>query len=247
VKEYFINKKEIFILLTSITIFSVSLFSCSTIQEKDLSDSQHVNTNFDGKYNVTFLSQGYFRAITDFEIENGILDGAIVNTSNQTFFIKGSVLENGQFSFKSIESSVGAPITASGNIKQDGIIEGHYKVGNRDGKYYGFKYSGSENNTSQYDGTYNISFYLGDQQTASTEIVIKSGVFQKNIQTITSETFPVQGRILDQGTLILTTSIGDHSTGIAASGSIDSNRKVSGTFFTHQGEKGSFKGERISE
>ncbi|KPA13856.1 hypothetical protein MHK_005934, partial [Candidatus Magnetomorum sp. HK-1] len=62
---------------------------------------------------------------------------------------------------------------------------------------------------------------------------------------ITSEIFPIQGRINDQGTVILTTSIGDHLTGIAASGSIDKNRKVAETFFTNQGEKGSFSGKLI--
>jgi len=244
--KYCINKREV-LLLVAITIFSVCLFSCSTIQKNTLFDNQQFNTHFDGKYNVTFLSQGYFRAITDFEIENGILDGAFVNTSNQTIFIKGSVLENGQFSFKSIQSSAGAFITASGNIKQDGTVEGQYTVGNRNGKYYGFKYSDSENISNRYDGKYSISFYLGDQQTASTEIEIQKGAFQKNIQTITSETFQIQGRILDQGTVLLTTAIGDHSTGIAASGSIDQNRKVAGTFFTNQGEKGSFSGKLISE
>jgi hypothetical protein len=246
VKKYFIYKKEI-LFLAAITIISVCLFSCNTIQKMTLSDNQQFTTKFDGKYNVTFLSQGYFRAVTDFEIENGILDGAIVNTSNQIFFIKGSILEDGQFSFKTLQSSTGATITSAGTIKKDGIVEGQYTVGNRTGKYYGFKYSDSGSITSQYDGTYSISFHLGDQQTASTEIKIKNGAFQKNIQTITSEIFPIQGRINNQGTVILTTAIGDHSTGIAASGFIDQNRNVSGTFFTHLGEKGSFRGKRISD
>ncbi|KPA10212.1 secreted protein [Candidatus Magnetomorum sp. HK-1] len=242
--KFIINKKLI-LFLAAITIFSLCIFSCGTIQKKTLFDNKQFNMQFDGKYNVTFVSQGYFRAVTDFEIESGILDGAIVNTSNHTFFIKGSVLENGHFSFKSIQSSFGASITASGKIKQNSIVEGHYKVGNRNGKYYGFKYSDSDKITTRYDGKYSISFHLGDQQTAITEIIIKNGAFQKNIQTITSEIFPIQGRINDQGTVILTTSIGDHLTGIAASGSIDKNRKVAGTFFTNQGEKGSFSGKLI--
>jgi len=245
-KKNFCNKKSI-LMLTAIIVLSVCLFSCITNHKTIATNNHELITRFDGKYNITFISQDYFRAITDFEIENSILDGVVVNTSNQTFFIKGSVSESGQLNFKSLKSNTGANISAIGNIKLDGSIEGHYTVGNRQGKYYGFKYSDSKTITTQFDGKYQISFYIGDQQTASTEIDLKNGAFKKNIQTITSEIFPIQGRVLDPGKLILTTSIGDHSTGIAASGSIDENKKVTGIFFTNQGEKGSFNGKRIDQ
>jgi len=245
-KINFFNNKTILLLIV-ITACNFCLFSCSTVKKTTPTDKRQCSTHFDGKYNVTFLSQGYFRAVTDIEIENGILDGVVVNTSNQTFFIKGNISENGQLRFNNIHSSTGVNISALGNIKQDGIVEGQYKVGNRNGKYYGFKYTDSDNITMRFDGKYQISFYLGDQQTASTDIVIKGGAFQKNIKTITSELFPIQGRVLEQGELILTTSIGDHSTGIAASGSIDENRKVAGVFYTNKGEKGAFSGKFIGE
>jgi len=245
-KNHFINKRSI-VLLAAVAIFSFCLVSCIPKLNMTGSKQQNLCKRYDGKYNITFLSQGYFRAVTDIEIENSIVDGVVVNTNNQTFFIKGSITESGQLNFESLKTNTGAKISAYGDIKQDGIIQGNYTVGNRKGKYYGFKYSDSKMTSTRFDGKYQISFYLGEQQTASTEIVLKNGAFKKDIQTITTEVFPVQGRVQEPGTLILTTAIGNHSTGIAASGSIDENKKVSGVFFTNQGDKGSFRGKLISK
>jgi len=206
---------------------------------------QVVSSPFDGTYNVTCFSQGVSMAVADITVNQSQFEGKIVNTKFQSFNVQGNVLKDGTIQLSNIKASVSSHVKINGKFNQDGTVEGDYAVGPRNGNFFGFRYSDKDIVSSNYDGKYQIEFNREKMKMASGEFDVKNGTFISQVRSITDEVFKVQGNIINDGRLLLTTAIGNKTTGIAASGKVTKDGIVSGIYYIQTGQKGTFKGKRI--
>lgn len=197
---------------------------------------------YDGTYNISCISNNVYTAIGDIEIKFSKISGTMVNTKNNTFNIKGIVNDKGIILFNTIRTNLGK-IAAVGQISKKGTVEGIYSVNTRKGKYFGFSYEKEEIDTNQ-NGFYEIDFHRNDQKTAHLRIHIHNGEFRSVIESVDHVKYPVKGRVLKNGKIIINTIIGSHSKGIAASGALN-DKSLNGIYFLHSGEKGSFHGKGL--
>jgi len=240
--KYFMHKKYLnkYIALFIIIVF---LNSCNYLnkiigQKPDL---------FDGKYNVTCISKGIPVAIADIDVNDGIVSGFIINTNSQYFDIKGKVNSDGVIDFLTLKVSSGEKVLAEGMIDSQGITKGNYTVGDRRGEYIGFRYSEFSDITSIYDGLYSITLNRDGVDIATQEVVVKNGYFECSVKTNYKESYNIDGMVLNNGKIIIYTEIGDKSTGIVAIGSISDENIVRGSYYTHKGDKGDFKGYLVNK
>jgi len=197
---------------------------------------------YDGTYNISCISENVYTAIGDIEVKSSKISGTIVNTKNNTFNITGSVNDKGIIIFHTITNSFGK-IAAVGKFFEKGFVKGIYSVNKRKGKYFGFRYEKDKTDISQ-NGVYEIDFYRNDQKTAHVRIQIHKGEFRSVIESVNKIKYPIKGRVLKNGRVIINTIIGSQSKGIAAYGILN-GKSLNGNYFLHTGDKGSFHGRGL--
>jgi hypothetical protein len=197
---------------------------------------------YDGTYNISCISENVYAAIGDITINSNKISGTIVNTKNFKFTITGTVNDKGMILFNTISNNLGK-ITAFGQVSEDGYIKGMYSVNTRKGKYFGFRYEKEEIDTNL-NGVFEIDFLRNDRKTAHLRIQIHNGEFRSEIESINHVKYPVKGRVLTNGRIIINTVIGSRSKGIAAYGIIR-GKSLKGHYFLHTGDKGSFYGKGL--
>ena len=197
---------------------------------------------YDGTYNISCISENVYTAIGDIKVTASRISGRMVNTKNNQFNITGTVNEKGIIIFNTIKKKHGR-IAAVGQISENGIVEGIYSVDTRKGKYFGFRYEQEEIDSNQ-NSTYEIDFQRNGQKTAHLKINIHKGKFSSVIESVNQIKYPIKGRVLKNGKIIINTVIGSQSMGIAASGEIK-DTSLRGMYFLHTGEKGEFHGKRL--
>jgi len=232
------NQPIMFILLWATILV---LTACQTTGKKAATTTQEGISSYDGVYSIVFNSSGVLTAATDIEVYEGAVSGTVVNTSNQTFEVKGSVSSSGTLTLTSTSNEPETIITAKGMINKDKTVEGSYSVAGRKGTFAGFGYD-EEVGTRRYDGKYRILFLRNGQQVAATEITIAYGVFPVNITTSENETYAFEGYVLGDGQLVLRTVFSDLGTGVTAVGSISDELIISGIYYNQKGERGTFAG-----
>jgi len=194
------------------------------------------------RYNITCISQDVYTAVGDIEVRASNISGKIVNTNNNIFRIIGTVNEKGIILFNTIKNKLGK-IAAVGQITPDGVVEGIYSVNTRKGKYFGFRYEPEEIDKKN-ESSYQIDFQRNGEKVAGSIIKINKGEFSSVIESTKKIKYPIKGRVLKSGKIIINTIIGNQSKGIAASGKI-SVEYLNGIYFLDTGEKGKFRGKKL--
>ena len=197
---------------------------------------------YDGTYNISCISGNVYAAIGDITVKSSKISGTIVNTMNYEFNITGKVSDKGIILFNTITNNIGK-IVAIGQVSKEGNIKGIYSVNTRKGNYFGFRYEKEDTDTNL-NGAYEIDFLRNDQKTAHLRIQIHKGEFRSVIESIDHVRYPIKGRVLKNGRIIINTVIGSQSKGIAAYGRIKGT-SLNGHYFLHTGEKGSFHGRGL--
>ena len=236
------NTLKYLLIIIFLTIFAVSCSLTSPIYNK----SKELN-KFDGQYNISFISNEICMANSIIEIVNNVVEGRITNVQKQLFIVKGNVSEKGELRIKSIETDSEETVEATGKISQDGIINGTYKVGKRQGKFLGFCFFTQSKDmiVKKYDGDYQVEFYRNDQQMANIQAKIIDGEFHTFITTKNDEIYRIDGKISNDGKIILNTIFSNMGHGITVSGTINEKGLINGEYYTFAGNKGLFSGKRI--
>jgi len=129
-----------------------------TVAEEPSSECDD-SEKYDGVYSLVFESEGNKTSIGAFEVRNSQFSGDAVNVFKQKFEIEGCVISStGTLVFTNLASSDGIGVSASGAIYKDGIAEGEFTVGNRQGTFSGSLNNASLENeeTTEFDG---LSFW----------------------------------------------------------------------------------------
>jgi len=197
---------------------------------------------YDGTYNISCISENVYTAIGDIKVIASRISGTMINTKNNQFNITGTVDEKGIILFNTIKNEHGR-IAAVGQISDNDVVEGIYSVNTRKGKYFGFRYEKEEIDTKK-NGTYEINFHRNAKKVANSRIKIQKGEFSSIIEVSNQIKYPIKGRMLKNGKIIINTVIGSQSKGIAASGKINNN-SLNGIYFLHTGDKGTFHGKKV--
>jgi hypothetical protein len=232
------NGEQMNTLLRHYSLWMIFLLLC--VISNGCNSKTEITDKYDGTYNISCISENVYTAIGDIDIKSGKISGTMLNTGNNTFHVTGSVNYKGIILFNTITSNLGK-IAAVGQISEEGVVKGIYSVNTRKGKYFGFRYEKDEIDT-KLNGAYQITFQRNNQKTAHLRIDINKGIFASVVESVDHVRYPIKGRVLKNGKIIINTIIGSQSKGIAAFGTIN-GKSLNGKYFLHTGEKGTFIGQ----
>jgi hypothetical protein len=225
-------------------ILILFFYSCQVVHEVQPVDAI---TEYDGSYTVSFMCSGFHMANATINVINGTIEGQIIqNVKQQTFKVAGTVSDKGKLKLYTITTQSEEPVEAVGAIDKKGMIQGSYRVGNRNCKFIGFCYSKNQNDiVTQYDGTYQLDLISGGNNVASFKATIENGQFHRIITNINHNTYTIDGKVSKNGRLILNTLFSDMNNGVTVIGCIQKDGSIMGIYSTYNGKKGAFSGKRI--
>jgi hypothetical protein len=222
---------------------ALSAAACAEEPAEKTADAPVDTRAFDGKYNITFIRDGQFASIADFQMIDGVALGAVVGLGSKVFQTKGTLSSEGVLTTTGTADD-GGQVEALGQVSTEGLVEGTYTVAGGEGVYFGFEYDDPDTLSTELDGEYRVSFELEGQDVASSTVTIKDGAFALATTSITGESFNVDGNVLADGHVILRSAVGDLGTGIASSAVIDGT-SIRGVYYTNQGQRGTITGKPL--
>ena len=234
------------------------IFSCQAVPDiaesinqvvPEIAQSINAKTQYDGSYTVSFICDEIYMANATIDIENGAIKGQIIqNIKQQTFNVSGHVTEKGKIKFQAITTYTKEPVEAVGAINDDGMIQGTYRVGNRNCEFIGFCFTKNKNEiVTQYDGVYNLDLISGGKHIANFKARIENGEFHSVLMNINNNTYKIDGKVSKNGRLILNTLFSNMNKGLTVIGYIQKDFSVKGIYTTYTGIKGAFSGKKIDD
>ena len=192
---------------------------------------------YDGAYYAAFESEGVKSALAQVIIQEGLLEGEVMNRYGELITLGGFIDEQGVLRIPPLTGNMGSAFTAIGRVSRRGSIEGTFTVMGmveREGSF-----AGSLNNQPLYlpspahDGLYQLSFMRGGQEVAVTTMQIDQGRFQLGVVNTEGQRFSASGFVSEDGTLAL---LGVQPAEVIAEAYIDPDtKKIEGIYAMGRG------------
>ena len=192
---------------------------------------------YDGAYFAAFESEGVKSALAQVIIQEGLLEGEVMNRYGELITLGGFIDEQGVLRIPPLTGNMGSAFTAIGRVSRRGSIEGTFTVMGmveREGSF-----AGSLNNQPLYlpspahDGLYQLSFMRGGQEVAVTTMQIDQGRFQLGVVNTEGQRFSASGFVSEDGTLAL---LGVQPAEVIAEAYIDPDtKKIEGIYAMGRG------------
>ena len=99
--------------------------------------NMEISLRYDGTYIAAFNSEGLKTALAQVRIEDGYINGDVLNRFGERFTMQGFIDQNGVLRIPPLIGDMGSIVNAEGRVAISGIIEGTYLVGNREGSFAG--------------------------------------------------------------------------------------------------------------
>jgi len=187
------------------------LSACDGSSRDDTDQPTQLAGPYDGMYQMVFQRAGGQYAIGAIGVEHGRFDGEARSAGGLEVHAMGRVAPDGTLVVDSMTNNLGVDITLVEGAIRDGVVEGTYSIDGEEGVFAGSLGAELHNQepTREFDGTWEISTEVEDEETASFVVDIQRGRFRTTVVDYDELSFSVAGFVTSDGTIVLREASGE--------------------------------------
>jgi len=178
-----------------------------------------------GTYLVGFQREGSQFALGSFVVAaDGTWTADVATSEGVKVEAAGTAEEDGTIEVDSVTNNAGLDIQIlTATIHADGTLDGTYSVDEEEGVYAGSRDNAytEEQLVDAFDGSYELTTWLEEDETASEVFIIQGGRFEVQIVDIFDQQFEATGFVTSDGTVVLNTLVSADGYDMMAEASID--------------------------